>query len=259
MANIDRNNESKTFAMTLNQKSLSGSGLKKAFMKYKELVAGSGSYLYWFSYELYSLFIAPLPSFLGFGLRRVIVPVLLGEGCQGVMVSSSVTIRNPKRISLGRNVILDRNVTLDVREGEFTDQFGVTFGDNVFIGNGSMILAKGGPIIFGNAVNVSSSCRIASEGKIEIGESSLISAYCYVGPGNHRFGDKEVPIMEQGMEHGKGLVIGKNVWIGARATILDGVKIGDNAIIGAHSLVREDVPDNAVVAGTPAKLIKMRD
>ena len=61
------------------------------------------------------------------------------------------------------------------------------------------------------------------------------------------------------MEHGTGLVIGKNVWIGARVTILDGVKIGDNAIIGAHSFVREDVPANAVVAGVPAKLIKIRD
>ncbi|MCB0320464.1 MAG: hypothetical protein KDD60_06010 [Bdellovibrionales bacterium] len=53
-----------------------------------------------------------------------------------------------------------------------------------------------------------------------------------------------------------GVTIGKNVWIGTRATILDGVTIGDGAVIGAHSLVRESVPSGAVVAGTPAKVIR---
>jgi acetyltransferase-like isoleucine patch superfamily enzyme len=49
------------------------------------------------------------------------------------------------------------------------------------------------------------------------------------------------------------------VWIGAHVTILDGVRIGDGAIVGAHSLVRENVPPRTVVAGTPARIIRELD
>ncbi len=54
----------------------------------------------------------------------------------------------------------------------------------------------------------------------------------------------------------KPVVIGKNVWIGARAMILKGVTIGDNSVIGAMSLVTRDVPANSVAAGVPAKVIR---
>jgi acetyltransferase-like isoleucine patch superfamily enzyme len=53
------------------------------------------------------------------------------------------------------------------------------------------------------------------------------------------------------------IVIGEYVWIGANATILPGVEIGDNAIIAAGAVVTKHVPENAVVAGVPAKVIKM--
>ena len=52
------------------------------------------------------------------------------------------------------------------------------------------------------------------------------------------------------------VVIGKNVWIGDKATILAGVHIGDGAIIGANSVVTKDVPSNCVVCGSPAKIVK---
>ena len=61
-----------------------------------------------------------------------------------------------------------------------------------------------------------------------------------------------------GKKHGKSPCIGDNVSIGANATIIGGVKIGNNSVIGAGAVVVSDVPDNAVVAGNPAKVIKYK-
>jgi acetyltransferase-like isoleucine patch superfamily enzyme len=248
------------FAMTENQKKLVSNSFFENLNKYREFVYAGGSFSSFVLFEFYNLFIAPLPTILGYGLRQLILPRFLYETAKSLMVASNVVLRNPKYIKFGKNVVIDRNVTLDVRSSLVTDsnKCGLELGNNVLIGNNSMILAKGGNINLGNAVNVSSNCRIASEGNIEIGESCLISAYCYIGPGNHKFEDIETPIMEQGMHGGLGIKIGKNVWIGTRVTILDGVIIGDNSVIGAHSLVKNDVPANTIVAGTPAKFIKNR-
>ncbi len=243
------NENSNIGALTPNQKAYSGSA---GINKYIRLVAGQDNILLWIIVELYYVLIAPFPGILGLSLRSLILPVLL-KNTKSPKVEKDVVIRGPKNITLGQSVIIDKSVTLDGRNGSQ-----VVFGSRCFVGAYSLILAKGGDIVFDDGVNISSSCRIASEGRIEIGKSVLISAYCYIGPGNHNISDSSKPIMEQGMEEGRGVIIGENTWVGAHSTILDGVKIGKNVVIGAHSLVKSDVPDNAIVGGVPAKVLKMR-
>ncbi len=87
----------------------------------------------------------------------------------------------------------------------------------------------------------------------------MLSPGVNIGPGNHRRGDDGRALIESGMEIKGGVRVGKNVWIGARSTIMDGVSIGDNAIIGAHSFVKEDVPAGCIVAGVPARIVKGPD
>ncbi len=91
-----------------------------------------------------------------------------------------------------------------------------------------------------------------------MGESVLVGAYCYIGPGNHTEGNEGEPLISRPMDIRGGVEIGEHAWLGARVTVLDGVKIGKHAIIGAHSLVTSDVPDWGVAVGTPAKVIKVR-
>ena len=68
----------------------------------------------------------------------------------------------------------------------------------------------------------------------------------------------DAPLISQPMEIKGGVSIGAHAWLGARVTIMDGVKIGEHAVVGAHFFVKDDVPDYAVVVGTPAKIVASR-
>lgn len=75
---------------------------------------------------------------------------------------------------------------------------------------------------------------------------------------NHNHDRTDIPMIAQGYEEEKPVVIGDDVWIGSRVTILPGVHIGEGAIIGASSVVTKDVPAYSIVGGNPAKVIKSR-
>jgi acetyltransferase-like isoleucine patch superfamily enzyme len=74
---------------------------------------------------------------------------------------------------------------------------------------------------------------------------------------NHGIDDPDQPFKSQVYERGE-IKIGNNVWVGAKATSLKGVIIGDGAVVGAGAVVTKDVVPYAIVGGVPAKLIKMR-
>lgn len=252
------NQVDKRVAMTPQQKRFSSSS-KSVLEVYRELVVGDKGWFYLLGYELYHMVLAGLGGMAGYGLRRVLLPPLLSEGGKGVSVGKGVIIRQPNRVHLGKNVLIDDYAALDVRTDESSAaDAGIYIDDHALIGRQSIIIAKGGKVSLGKACNVSSYCRIGSQSKVVIGDSVLIAAYAYIGAGNHKLDDLNQPIMEQGMDILSGVSIGKNVWVGARVTILDGVTIGDDAVIGAHSLVLENVPPRAIVVGTPAKIIKYR-
>jgi len=91
---------------------------------------------------------------------------------------------------------------------------------------------------------------------LEIGSDCIIGQYLSCHPENHNFGDQTRLIRHQGVQR-KGIKIGKNCWIGAKVTILDGVRIGANCVIAAGAVVTKSMPDNTVIGGVPARVIKM--
>ncbi len=251
----DKTPDSSAPALSRQQKHFSGGGLSK----YRSFLTGDAGWAGFVGFELYNLFFANLPTALGFAARKALLPVFL-KGCgSGLVLGRGVTVRRPADIVFGRGVILDEHSVLDIREEGGREPLGIELGDHVLIGRFSILVAKGGQIILKSGCNISSQCRIATQSKVVIGESTLVAAYAYIGPGNHAVDSGDIPMIEQSMDIRGGVTIGKNCWIGARATVLDGVTIGDNAIIGAHSLVLKDVPANAIVAGTPAKILRYRD
>lgn len=114
--------------------------------------------------------------------------------------------------------------------------FSTDFGQNIFLGK---------------RVFINSGCCFQDQGGIEIGDDVLIGQQTVIATLNH---DPD-PEKRGGMLPAA-VKIGNKVWIGAHVTILPGVTVGDGAVIGAGAVVTKDVPENAVVAGVPAKIIK---
>lgn len=234
-------------AMTPQQARLSAGGLAD----YRRFAVGDSSLIFWGAYETSQLLLGNLPGILGYGLRALVFPPLFGSCGNRPALGRGIILRNPRRIFLGTRVMVDDYAVMDVRGvGE------IRLGDRCSVGRFSTISAKEARISLGAGVNVGSYSRIASQSAVQIEESVLISAFCYIGPGNHQEGTAATPLIAREMELRGGVVIKRHAWIGAHSTILDGVTIGEGAIVGAHSLVREDVPDRTVVAGTPARVIR---
>ena len=100
-------------------------------------------------------------------------------------------------------------------------------------------------------VFINTGCKFQDQGGISIGNGSLIGHNVVLATLNH-----ELEPSKRGTLHPLPIVIGKNVWVGANATILPGVTVGDGAVIAAGAVVTKDVPVNTVVGGVPAKVIK---
>ena len=75
---------------------------------------------------------------------------------------------------------------------------------------------------------------------------------------NHEFHNPAIAVAQQGYQAAPPPVLGRDVWIGVRVTLLPGVSVGDGAVVGAGAVVNRDVPPGAVVGGVPAKIIGWR-
>lgn len=94
---------------------------------------------------------------------------------------------------------------------------------------------------------------------VKIGENTMMGPECLIMTRNHCFSEISIPMIEQGFSEEKPVIIGDDVWIGARVIILGGVHIGNHCIIGAGSVVTHDVDDYAIVGGNPARVIRYRN
>lgn len=115
-------------------------------------------------------------------------------------------------------------------------------------------------LIIGNNVSIGEYSHITCAQKIEIGDGLLTGRYVLITDNSHgktsAFETEILPILRQIYSSGP-IKIGKNVWIGDKATILPNVNIGNGAIIAANAVVTKDIPAYCVAAGCPAKVIKM--
>ena len=111
----------------------------------------------------------------------------------------------------------------------------------------------------GSGTRIGRFAHIACVGDIRIGEDVLTADMVFIGDTHHGFGDAATPISRQPMALPKPVVIGRGAFLGIRATILEGVTIGENAYVAAGAVVTEDVEPRTIVAGNPARAVKRWD
>ncbi len=220
------------------------------FRKYKDISIGDKGFGYFLKYEIIQFLLSNLSGALGLYLRQRFYRHLFKEMGERSVIGKSLCMRQPQKISIGKGCIIDDYTRITVSGSEDAC---INIGNDTFIGPYTIISSKDACIDIKDYVNIGSHSRIAStEGKISIGRYALIASFCYIGGGNHITKDVNIPIALQGLESKGGVLIEDDVWIGAKVTILDGVKIGKGSIIGTGSVVLNDIPSYSIVYGTPA-------
>jgi acetyltransferase-like isoleucine patch superfamily enzyme len=126
-----------------------------------------------------------------------------------------------------------------------------------WIGHRSKIRCHEGKVSLGAKTVMGQECTLSAFQHLSIGRECVIADRVMLIDFDHGVVDVERPIRLQGI-YKRDVRVGNNVWIGYGACVLRGITVGDNAIIGANSVVTHDVPANAVVGGVPAHLIRMR-
>jgi acetyltransferase-like isoleucine patch superfamily enzyme len=224
--------------------------------KYQDLVVGERGLLALARFELLTFLLGSLPGVIGLGLRRLLYPSLLGRAGSNLVFGPGITLRHPRRVHLADNVIVDADVVLDAKGSRDP---GIRVGSGAVIGRSCVLSCKGGTIELGESVNLGLSCVVLSESEVRIGDNCVFAAHCYlVAGGNHDFSRTDVPIIQQPSLSRGGIRIEPGVWLGARVTVLDGVTIGRDSVVGAGAVVTRDLPPWSVAVGVPARVARMR-
>ena len=138
--------------------------------------------------------------------------------------------------------------------GFFAKRIALHFGENVNIEKNAVFTPG---LSIGDNSGIGISCEI--NGPVTIGNNVMMGPEVVIYTSGHKFDRTDIPMMEQGSTDIEPVTIGDDVWIGRRAIIMPGVKIGTGSVIGAGAVVTKDVPEYCVVGGVPAKIIKIRN
>ncbi len=201
---------------------------------------------------------------LGFRLAPMLVrgmirrPFLANSGGL-VFIGRGVRLSNPSHIHHSGRLVIEDGVEL-----QGLSKHGIRFGSDVSIGAQTMIRPSsyyGGEIgeglVIGDRSSVASGCFLGCSGLITIGNDVMFGPGVRVFSENHVFADSDRTIKSQGVERST-VVIGDDCWIGSGTTITANVRIGRGVVVGAGSVVTQDLPDFSIAAGAPAKVIRSR-
>ena len=191
-------------------------------------------------------------------IRGLIQKIFVGSVDGNIFIGRFVKLYCPKKLHIGKNLYI----------GDFSiincySKDGIHIGDNVTIREFAWIQLTSSVSNPGESIHIGSGTYIGPRVTLGAGSRVSIGSNCQIGANvnfvgeNHLFdGSKEIHF--QGVSR-QGISIGDDCWFGNNVTILDGVKIGSGVVIGAGSVVTKSFPNNAVIVGVPAKILRMRN
>lgn len=174
-----------------------------------------------------------------------------------VFLGADVKILNKSNFDFGNNVTIEAHSIIDGYSSRK-----IVLGNNAKIGMYSKLLSTshlatyGKGLVMGNNSAVGDFCHFGAPGGITIGNDVIMGSFVSFHSENHNFQDSSKLIREQGV-NSKGIILGNNIWVGAKVTFLDGCEVGDNSVVAAGAVVNGIFPANSVIGGVPAKVIKV--
>jgi acetyltransferase-like isoleucine patch superfamily enzyme len=184
-------------------------------------------------------------------------------------------MRANNMLRLGYVPLLARFVLLKLRYGRRLQTEGLCFvcprvkleigrgatlriGRWAWIGHGCKLRVHEGEVSIGAKTVIGQECTVSAFQHVAIGRECIIADRVMLIDFDHGVTEVERPIRLQGI-YKRDVTVGHNVWIGYGACILRGVTVGDNSIVGTSAVVTSSFPENSVVGGVPARLIRMRE
>lgn len=153
-----------------------------------------------------------------------------GVTCQGfVRIDPDVELHVQGKLIFGRGVEIRKDTVIEVTAGAT-----LVFGNNVFVGHGG---------------------TIAAHQQITIADNTMIAEYVSIRDHDHAYRKTNRALIARG-EVCRPVSIGKNVWLGAKATVTKGVSLGDHAVIGANAVVTKNIPAKTLAVGVPTKIVR---
>lgn len=162
-----------------------------------------------------------------------------------------VRVEGRRAVRFGARSRLLRGATVLANGGS------VTVGADSYLARWSVVQSAGGAITIGDRSGIGDFCSIFGQGGLEIGDDVMLASGVRILTAEHVTDRRDVPIRVQGETRAR-TVIEDDVWIGANAVVLAGVRIGRGAVVAAGAVVTRDVESYAVVAGVPARVLKQR-
>jgi len=226
-----------------------------ALGKYQDFFVGSDRWSALLKFELAAVFMQSMPGALGYFLRKKFYPYLCASVGQDVNWGRNITLRHPGRIYIGDRVAIDDDCLIDAGG---SGERGVRVGSDVLIARSTHLQGKTGWLELGDHCVIASHCQMISASGLSIGKWGMISAHCYIGGGRYRIKDRQTPVMKQEVYSKGPIVMEEDVWLGVGVIVQDGVRIGRGSVIGAGAVIREDIPEYAVVTPHTRQLILPR-
>ena len=137
----------------------------------------------------------------------------------------------------------------------------IALGDHVYLGPGCWLLTHkpGGHLEIGDGTSIAGYCVLSAATSVSIGRKVLFARNVYIADHRHGFERADIPVLEQEIADMRPIVVEDGAWLGQNVVILPGVTVGRGAVVGANSVVREDIPPRCLAVGAPARVVRELD